>query len=695
MLTGSYSSSLVLISLCVAILASYTALDLTGRIATAKGRAAYLWMGGGALAMGIGVWSMHFIGMLAFSLPIDLGYDLALTAFSLLIAVLSSGFALWLVSQPSLPALQLGFGALIMGAGIACMHYTGMAALRMLPGIDYDPTLFGASLLIAVGASAAALWIAFRLRAHTPYVRQIRGLAAVVMGFAIVGMHYTGMAAANFPEGSFCGALGGGLQGDSLVYLVLITTLAVLAVALLTSVLDARLEARTAELARSLTLANQELTQLALHDTLTDLPNRTLLADRIEQAIAKVAEQGGCFALMFIDLDGFKPVNDAFGHHIGDLLLKAVAARLRGHLHSQDTLARIGGDEFVLLVELQEPNDAMDVAVKQVNLVSRPFRVAEHDLQLSASLGIVLYPGNGQDQHELLRNADAAMYHAKSAGKNGYSFFDVSMNSNARQQLQLLQDLRLALEQRQFSLHYQPKFDAHTCQPIGAEALLRWEHPQQGLLLPDRFIGLAEKTGLIIPIGEWVLIEACRQMRQWLDQGHLGWRMAVNLSAIQFCHAGLVDSVARALQQNGLPANCLTLEITETTAMHDADASLTVLQRLSDMGVDLSIDDFGTGYSSLMYLKRLPANELKIDRGFVRDLEQDSDDAAIVSAIVALGQALGLRIVAEGVETDRQQDFLTRLGCDSLQGYLLGQPVPAEQFMSKLQAVGPEFTAAG
>jgi len=695
MLTGSYSSSLVLISLCVAILASYTALDLTGRIATAKGRAACLWMGGGALAMGIGVWSMHFIGMLAFSLPIDLGYDLALTAFSLLIAVLSSGFALWLVSQPSLPALQLGFGALIMGAGIACMHYTGMAALRMLPGIDYDPTLFGASLLIAVGASAAALWIAFRLRKHTPYVRQIRGLAAVVMGVAIVGMHYTGMAAANFPEGSFCGALGGGLQGDSLVYLVLITTLAVLAVALLTSVLDARLEARTAELARSLTLANQELTQLALHDTLTDLPNRTLLADRIEQAIAKVAEQGGCFALMFIDLDGFKPVNDAFGHHIGDLLLKAVAARLRGHLHSQDTLARIGGDEFVLLVELQEPNDAMDVAVKQVNLVSRPFRVAEHDLQLSASLGIVLYPGNGQDQHELLRNADAAMYHAKSAGKNGYSFFDVSMNSNARQQLQLLQDLRLALEQRQFRLHYQPKFDAQACQPIGAEALLRWEHPQQGLLLPDRFIGLAEKTGLIIPIGEWVLTEACRQMRQWLDQGHHGWRMAVNLSAIQFCHAGLVESVARALQQNGLPANCLTLEITETTAMHDADASLTVLQHLAEMGVDLSIDDFGTGYSSLMYLKRLPANELKIDRGFVRDLEHDSDDAAIVSAIVALGQALGLRIVAEGVETDRQQDFLTRLGCDSLQGYLLGQPVPAEQFMDKLQALHQENAAAG
>lgn len=694
MLIGSYSSSLVLMSLCVAILASYTALDLTGRIATAKGRSVYLWMTGGALAMGVGVWSMHFIGMLAFSLPIELGYDVPLTALSLLIAVASSGFALWLVNQPRLPLLQLAFGALIMGTGIACMHYMGMAALRMQPGIDYDPTLFGASLAIAVGASAAALWIAFRLRQHTPYVRQIRGVAAVIMGIAIVGMHYTGMAAANFPEGSFCGALATGLAGDGLDYLVLITTLAVLAVALLTSVLDARLEARTAELARSLTLANQELTQLALHDTLTGLPNRTLLADRIDQAMGRVAEQGGCFALMFIDLDGFKPVNDAFGHHVGDQLLKAVAARLRGHLHSQDTLARIGGDEFVLLVELGEPDDALNVAVKQVNLMSRPFRVAEHDLQLSASLGIVMYPGNGQDQHELLRNADAAMYHAKSAGKNGYSFFDASMNSNARQQLQLLQDLRMALEHGQFRLHYQPKFDAIARQPIGAEALLRWEHPQHGLMLPDRFIGLAEKTGLIIPIGEWVLGEACRQMRAWMDAGRDNWRIAVNLSAIQFCHAGLVDSVASALALNDLPANRLTLEITETTAMRDADASLQVLQRLSDMGVDLSIDDFGTGYSSLMYLKRLPANELKIDRGFVRDLEQDSDDAAIVSAIVALGQALGLRIVAEGVETDRQQDFLTRLGCDSLQGYLLGQPVPAEQLMKGLEALRTRQDAA-
>ncbi|KAF0866748.1 bifunctional diguanylate cyclase/phosphodiesterase [Pseudomonas sp. LD120] len=681
MLIGSYSPALVVISLFVAILSSYTALDLTGRIATTQGRAAYLWMSGGALAMGIGVWSMHFIGMLAFELPIALGYDITLTALSLLISILSCGFALWLVSQPRLPLWQLMFGALIMGSGISGMHYTGMAAMRMQPGIDYDPSLFGASLLIALGASAAALWIAFRLRQNTPHVRLARSGAAVVMGFAIVGMHYTGMAAARFADGSFCGALGSGLSGKGLDNLVLITTLAVLIIALLTSVLDARLETRTAVLAQSLTEANKELTQLALHDTLTGLPNRILLADRIDQAMHRVTAYGGCFALMFIDLDGFKPVNDAFGHHMGDQLLREVALRLREGLRSEDTLARIGGDEFVLLVQLGGPDDALRLAARQVSLLSRSFRVAEHELQISASLGIALYPGNGLSAQELLMNADAAMYHAKGSGKNGYSFFEGSMNSNARRQLQLLQDLRNALEHRQFRLHYQAKFDAANGRPIGAEALLRWEHPQQGLLLPDKFIELAEKSGLIIAIGDWVLNEACRQMREWFLVGYTDWRIAVNLSALQFCHAGLVDSVSRALARHQLPANNLTLEITETTAMSDADVSMIVLQQLAGMGVDLSIDDFGTGYSSLMYLKRLPANELKIDRGFVRDLEHDSDDAAIVSAIVALGQALGLRIVAEGVETGKQQSFLTQLGCDSLQGYYLGHPLPPERFM--------------
>lgn len=686
MLIGHYTYSLVLISVLVAILASYTTLDLAGRIASASGRARMLWVCGGALSMGVGIWSMHFIGMLAFTLPIPLAYDIPLTLLSLLITIFTSGLALWLVSHDRVPVLNIVFGAFVMGLGSSTMHYTGMAAMRMQPGIDYDPTLFGLSLVIAVTASAAALSIAVRLRKETPYVRLARSGAAVIMGFAILGMHYTAMTAANFPAGSFCGAIPGGLLPDGLDKLVLITSLTVLGITLLTSVLDARMAARTAQLSLSLKEANRELTQLALHDNLTGLPNRILLADRIDQAMHKVDAQGGMFALMFLDLDGFKPVNDAFGHHVGDQLLRAVAVRMRENFHRHDTLARIGGDEFVLLVELDDGEEAVSVASRQVALVSQPFSVQEHDLQVTVSIGISLYPGNGRTQQELLMNADAAMYHAKSAGKNGYSFFDASMNTNARNQLQLLQDLRLALREGQFCLHYQPKFSAGTHRPIGAEALMRWNHPQLGLLMPDTFMGLAEKTGLIIPIGEWVLNEACRQMKRWYDAGYTDWRIAVNLSALQFSHVGLVETVTDALATHGLPANCLTLEITETTAMSDADASMTVLQKLSDMDVDLSIDDFGTGYSSLMYLKRLPANELKIDRGFVRDLEDDSDDAAIVSAIVALGQALNLRIVAEGVETASQQSFLTRLGCDSLQGFLLGHPLPAERFMADIEA---------
>ncbi|MBH3339202.1 EAL domain-containing protein [Pseudomonas mendocina] len=682
MLSGSYDFSLVLLALCVAILASYTALDLAGRIASAHGMSRALWITGGALAMGFGIWSMHFVGMLSFSLPIPLGYDLTITLLSLAIAILASGFALWLVSQPELPAWHLALGALAMGAGIGSMHYIGMAALRMQPGIVYDPLLFGLSLLIAVLASGAALSIAFRLRRDSSYVRILRGGAAVIMGIAIVGMHFTGMAAANFPAGSYCGAAFNGMDSGWLAALVVIVTLAVLAIALLTSILDARLEARTALLSQSLARANAELTELALHDALTKLPNRLLLEDRIGQSILQTQRNGGCFALLFMDLDGFKPVNDAFGHHVGDQLLVAVAQRLRAHLRANDSLARIGGDEFVLLADLRHREDAANLASHVVGLLNQAFDVDGHELRVSTSVGIALFPGDGLDQQELLINADAAMYHAKNLGKNGYSFFESSMNTNARQQLQLLQDLRVALERGELRLHYQPKFASDSGGMLGAEALLRWQHPTQGMLAPVRFIGLAEKTGLIIPIGDWVLDEACRQMRCWYDQGHHHWRVAVNLSALQFCHGELVETVRRTLAKHALPANCLTLEITESTAMHDVGTSQKILEQLAEMGVDIAIDDFGTGYSSLLYLKRLPANELKIDRGFVRDLQHDGDDAAIVSAIVALGQALDLRIVAEGVETPEQQAFLTELGCDSLQGFLLGVPLPAEQIAS-------------
>lgn len=462
MLIGSYIPSLVVISILVAILAAYTALDLVGRIVSARGRAVHLWIAGGAVAMGVGTWSTHFIGMLAFVLPIDQGYDVPLVLLSLLIAIGFSGFALWLATLPRLPALQLSLGSLLLGLGISATHYTGMAAMRMQPGIQYTPWLFALSLVIAVVASAAALRVAFHLRQQRPRVYVLRASAALLLGLAVIGMHYTGMAAANFADGSFCGALPQGLSSNGLDRFVLVASLSILGIALFSCILDSHLETRTAVLADSLTQANLELTHLALHDNLTGLPNRALLTERIDQAMKRATETGGCFALMFMDLDGFKPVNDAFGHHTGDLLLRQVALRLRNSLHRRDTLARVGGDEFVLLVELQHPEDALAVARRQVNEVGNPFIIGEHQLQISLSIGICVYPGNGSTQHELLINADAAMYHTKAAGKNGYSFFDVSMNSNARNQLQMSQDLHKAIKHRQFCIYYQPKFDAMT-----------------------------------------------------------------------------------------------------------------------------------------------------------------------------------------------------------------------------------------
>lgn len=680
MLAGRYDLFLVFISFVVAMLSSYTALDLAGRIASAKGAAVHYWISGGALAMGFGIWSMHFIGMLAFKLPIPLGYDLAFTIGSLVLAILTSGLALWLVSQPNMSWRDTLLGALIMGAGISSMHYLGMAALRMQPGIVYDPWLVGASLLVATVASGSALRIAFALRRHTFRVKAIRAGAAVIMGFAIVGMHYIGMAAASFPAGSFCGAAIAGLDTQWLASLVIVITLAILAITLLLSVLDARLAAKTEVLSSSLARANRKLMELALQDSLTKLPNRLLLEERINEAIVRARRTNGLFALMFLDLDGFKPINDAFGHHTGDELLCQVANRLQQHTRSTNTLARVGGDEFVLLAEVSGEHEAAAIAEHVIGLVNRPFPVGEHELRVSTSVGIALYPRDGMQQRDLLMNADAAMYHAKHNGRNDYSFFELAMNMDARGQLKLLHELRLGIERDELVLHFQPKFSAASGEPIGAEALVRWQHPELGLLTPDRFIGLAEQAGLITRIDEWVLIAAARQLQTWRAEGHLDWQVAVNISGLHVRHHGLVEHVRDALTRFDLPAHCLAIEITETMAVRDAEA-IAMLEELAGLGVCLSIDDFGSGYSSLSYIKRLPVRELKIDRSFISEVCAGGIDAAIVASVVTLGRALNLRVVAEGIEDADQQALLSELGCDVLQGFWLGRPVPASQFL--------------
>lgn len=469
------------------------------------------------------------------------------------------------------------------------------------------------------------------------------------MGIAIAGMHYAGMKAAHFPQNWPMEHRG--VDSNWLAVLVSVVALTILGITLLVSLFDARLQARTALLASSLAQANQELAQLALHDTLTRLPNRVLLEDRLEQAISKANREDTSFALLFMDLDGFKAVNDAYGHDIGDKLLVAVTHRLNQPLSGQFTLARIGGDEFVLLAEVSAPDEAASLASALVHSIDAPFTIDPYELVVTLSVGIALYPLDGKNERELMFNADAAMYHTKHTGRNGYHFFQPSMNMLAQTQLQLMNDLWLALERQGLRLVYQPKFQAPAGPIVGFEALLRWYHPKQGVLNPDQFLPLAEKTGLIVTIGSWVIDEACRQLREWHLQGYALCSVAVNLSALQFEQPGLVDTITRSLARHSIRPDLLILEITETTAMNKPEPSVSILTRLTEMGGKASIDDFGTGYSSLLYLKRLPACELKIDRAFVHELSEASDGAAIV----ALAKALNLQIVAEGVENETQQ----------------------------------------
>jgi len=418
---------------------------------------------------------------------------------------------------------------------------------------------------------------------------------------------------------------------------------------------------------------------LAYHDALTSLPNRALLMDRLARALSHAQRHGGEVALLFLDLDRFKTINDTLGHLLGDQLLQQVAERLRGALREDDTIARLGGDEFVVVLgDVQDLAQPAHVVDKLMAALALPFAVGAQELYVTGSVGVSLYPRDGTDTDTLLKHADTALYKAKDAGRNAYRFFSPEMDAQAHERLRLENDLRRALERGELVLHYQPQARLADGQVCSVEALVRWNHPRDGLLAPGAFIPLAEETGLILAIGDWVLNEACRQWRRWQDQGLVGLRMAVNLSARQLRRPGLEDTVCQALQTHGLPPGMLELEITESSVMDEPERALALLQRLRALGVLLSIDDFGTGYTNFAYLKQLPLQCLKIDRSFVQGLAEDADDAAIVEAIIAMARTLKLRVLAEGVETAEQHGRLLALGCDDMQGYLMARPMPAE-----------------
>lgn len=683
MIHMSYDYAIVAGSALAAVITCYIAISCEQLIYSNKsalGQKVLLVISG--MIFGFAIWLMHFVGMLACHLPEGYSFEPALTFFSYIIAMIASIFAVWLTTRDTLPLARLVLGSFLMGMGISGMHYTGMMGL-IVPSyvLHYNLVLVIFSVLIAICGSGLAFWLMFKYKQTVTNKFIYKLSAAIMIALSIVGMHYTGMAAASFhfvPDTLKLISDTPGEQGLMLFVMIFVTCLVLIAT-FAVAVLELRLEQRNQELL----LMNKELESLALQDNLTKLPNRLFLIEYTNSLFALQKYSRSKIAFIYIDIDRFKAVNDAFGHHIGDELLVKLAHRLHALLEPNQKLIRIGGDEFLLVIEDFSVDRIDKVADAVLQKIQESFTVSSKEINISASLGVVYYPDHGNNLHDLLINADAAMLMSKQQGRNTYSIFNYSLDQQevARSQSKLINDLYKAVEEQQFVLFYQPKFtsDFKIC---GVEALIRWKHPSLGLLAPNMFIEGAEQTGLIIKMGYWALEQACMQIQTWIADRRPFCPIAVNLSAVQFEHKPLIETLRRLIEKYQIDPGNLIIEITESTAMHHIDVSIRTFEKLRNLGINLAIDDFGTGHSSFLYLKDLPVDELKIDREFIRNLSDSSKEEIILESIIQLANRLGLIVTAEGVETQQQADILKRLGCQQFQGYLLAMPLPVDRLES-------------
>lgn len=682
MLHVSWDPVLIGISFVVAFIASFIALDSAGKVAISSRRESTFWRLSGGATLGMGIWSMHFIGMLAMKMSMPINYHFSLTAFSFLIALISATLAINIaISGQTLSTKRLIVATSLLSTGVVAMHYVGMVAIVEHVAIRWQFSLILLSVVIAIIASGIGLWLAFHLRQNTRRALINRLIAALVMALAIASMHYTGMGAATFTH--FGHTAHDGLSTLELSIWVCAITLVILGIMLVISMVDSQL--RTSRLADNLHQLNCQLEHQVHFDALTGLANRTQIDACLQTCLRHSKLHQQHFALVFIDLDRFKIVNDTWGHHIGDQLLISSTQRIYSCLDDTMTLARLGGDEFILLVP-NSNREAISVLMTRIaSAVKEPFTLFGHTIRVSLSAGSSLYPEHGSTLHELKVKADTAMYHVKQAGRNGWAIYTPEMEAIADTPPTFLQELSQALERNQFELWYQPKYTAGDHSLTGFEALLRWHHPERGILLPAEFLPALEETGLIIPVGTWVLQQACRQLYQWKSQGHTEWTLAVNLSPAQFEQPDIVDIVCNALAQYQLSPAHLTLELTESTALKSLKRSVEVLNAFADLGITVSIDDFGTGYSNILMLKSLPARELKIDRIFVKDISENSKNTKIVSTIIDIAHSMNMCVVAEGIETQEQETLLTQMGCGVLQGFLYAKPLPAHKIYELIQ----------
>jgi len=682
-MAGSYNLLLICFSLFVATLASYTVLEIAERISSQEtARYRRMWLAGGALVFGVGIWSTHFTGMLAFQLPINVAYNALFTVVSLLLCIGLSFYLLHRSTQRRLRWSRMLADGVALGGGMAVVHCLGLRSMQIMPAVRYTPWLEILSVLATMAVAVLNIWIIYTLNARKSDHFWRRVIFAGMLGLGIFFMHCLNMAAANFSPDSISSTYAS-IDSERLMSAVVLGTLFVLIAALIFSGAQ-----KTKLLRKIVGRTNDKLLHFATHDVLTGLPNRALLAERIQHAIHVSKRSGLSFAVLFMDLDGFKGINDSLGHAVGDGLLIAVGQRIRACIRSEDMVSRIGGDEFVVVMgNLASPEVVENLAENILSVLRQDFRVDEATLRVTSSIGIAVYPNSGDTVDALMKNADAAMYEAKQNGRNTYRFFEPAMHASAMRHLTVRHALQLAVEHNQLSLHFQPKFEGRQGTLTGVEALLRWDHPELGSMSPTEFIPIAERSGQIIPIGDWVLREVCAQIVRWDAAGMPPVKVALNLSPLQM-RPDLVDSVTAIVSQAGIAPQRLMFEITETAAMKNVEKSARIITDLQELGYDIAIDDFGAGYSSLAYLQQFHCRQIKIDKFFTSRLDQGGDSGpAIVSAIIALAHALNMEVVAEGVETEAQLAALQKLNCDQVQGFLLARPAAAREMQ---QFLGPD-----
>lgn len=694
---------LVLLAFAVASAACFATLDMAERQSHCEDRLARRqWRILGACCLAGGIWAMHFISMLAFQAPLDIHYDAALTGLSLLIALLAAWLAMNGLDRAQMRPHHYLQTALFIGIGISTMHYVGMAALQTSAQQHYQTALLLASIAIAVATSLVALLMAryFRQGSGTLHLLMKYG-ASLLMAGGIVVTHFTGMAAMTLVIPSETALrLPTGDNSLQLALTIAFITLLISGSSISAALSDKKLQSKEHDLRRvnlllsQLDQARASLQQAAHYDALTNLVNRRGFNQVFAERLAEHAASESMLAVMFLDIDHFKRINDSLGHAAGDELLKVIAGHIKAATRGHDLVARFGGDEFCIVTALKNRDEARHLAQRIMLRMKEPIDLAGRRMVMTTSIGISIFPDDGLSTEELLKNADLALYQSKGCGRNSLNFFSNGLKTRATLELQQEEELRVALfEERGLCVHYQPIFDLRSGRVAKLEALVRWQHPQHGLLGPDRFIGIAEANGLIAELDLWVLRRACADLALLGRQGHDELKVTVNCSALTLGHEELATEVELALFQAGLAARQLELEVTENALMGDIQHTVNLLKRIRAQGVALSIDDFGTGYSSLAYLKRLPLDVLKIDRSFVQDVPGNQKDREIVQAIIMMAHTLHLEVVTEGVETPEQRAFLAAHGCDYLQGYLLSRPVPLAELRPVLERLDRQARA--